>query len=82
MFIAECDRSGGIARGGVVPIKVPIIVVGVCGTGVGPVDCVVALWGYGGVCAFVGIGVAVANEVAEIRQTEGVMPRPAVWRFS
>ena len=71
LFITERDRCGGVARVGVVPIEVPVVVVGVYGTGVGSEDGVVALGGHGGVDAFVGVGIAVADEVTEIRQTEG-----------
>ena len=71
LLLAERDRRGGVARGGVVPIEVLIVMVCIHGAGVASEDGVVALGGDGGVGALVGVGVAVADKVTETCQTEG-----------
>ena len=71
LFIAERDRCGGVARGGVVPIEVLRVVVRIGGTCIRPEDGVVALRGDGGGGTLEGIGRSVANEVAEVCYAEG-----------
>ena len=71
LLLAERDRRGGVARGGVVPIEVLIVVVRVCGTGVATEDGVVAIGGNGWIRTLVGVHRAVADEVTETCQTKG-----------
>ena len=71
LLLAERDRSGGVARGGVVPIEVLIVVVRVCGAGVASEDGVVAFGGNGWIRTLIGVHRAVADEVTETCQTEG-----------